>query len=546
MDVDRAETSPAAPAVPSPPAFSPLAWLAIFPSPAAPRNPLARGLRPADPAAAAREADPMTRPRLYAHVGATARLLFRVLDYVFWVRVKLKVYEFAFTSLITIAASIAPLWAFGPDDTFSVVAKAVGTIATVFTMVGLFTMAHFTMPPPRSKLSWWEMWRPLVENKDAAVDFYPAAVVARYADLAQHGDEEHREPGAKNVSDAVLLLHVEGDPECSCPRVGCAGDLWRRMICSIFAVAAVQAVFSMLLFGVAMPFTSLVTLAESSWTTPWSCALLIVALLALVHSSSILVGFTMTGPTSPVLQLLRRLHVRAMRIALDGLLEGFRENLLSDDANGHDSRVSDSKSGSQPLYAVLHWNLEPRWSTVHYAQLFYVWYGLAQVGLLVVPTLLLAVSTRHWYPRPTTTSTPAPQSTGQCVPFWIFVSALRGAFLCFYGLFLIATSNSSINILSSMQSEAALHARGLLVSSSSLPRTPGRMAAEASLSRHADALDAFARAGDAARARVGGVAVTPGGLRTLLVTIATVLFAVWGVARGLGVRATLETVCPTA
>ncbi|KAI9026702.1 hypothetical protein DFJ74DRAFT_517453 [Hyaloraphidium curvatum] len=64
------------------------------------------------------------------------------------------------------------------------------------------------------------------------------------------------------------------------------------------------------------------------------------------------------------------------------------------------------------------------------------------------------------------------------------------------------------------------------------------------LSDHAKLLDMFAAADDSARAKYLGFAVDFGVVRTMLVTLLTVLVALWSVLRGSGVFVTMDSVCP--
>ncbi|KAI9010729.1 hypothetical protein DFJ74DRAFT_685458 [Hyaloraphidium curvatum] len=107
-----------------------------------------------------------------------------------------------------------------------------------------------------------------------------------------------------------------------------------------------------------------------------------------------------------------------------------------------------------------------------------------------------------------------------------------------------AVANSEIASLGELYSSALVETRNLLVAAT----LPSSVAPDGillqHLAAHAAALELYAGETHDARRRFLGVAVGFGSFRGLLVSLATVAFAAWGLLRGFGVAATLETVCP--
>ncbi|KAI9018882.1 hypothetical protein DFJ74DRAFT_675201, partial [Hyaloraphidium curvatum] len=137
---------------------------------------------------------------------------------------------------------------------------------------------------------------------------------------------------------------------------------------------------------------------------------------------------------------------------------------------------------------------------------------------------------------------------GTCIPAWMLAVLAHFAYYLLRDLWHAAVANSEIASVGDLYTSALVETRDLLVSAS--PPSPDSAdaprvsALRRHLKSHAAALELYAGEARDARRRFLGVAVGFGSFRGLLVSLATVVFAAWGLMRGFGVAATLETVCP--
>lgn len=120
-----------------------------------------------------------------------------------------------------------------------------------------------------------------------------------------------------------------------------------------------------------------------------------------------------------------------------------------------------------------------------------------------------------------------------------------GTILIFTFVLLLAlpTANAQITTVTGLYSDSERALEILISEASRLPQTRERRDVINSLSAYATVLQTLQKA-DRLRAKFLGLPVTWGLIKTLLVTIFTLIVGLWSILRGLGVFFTWEAVCP--
>ncbi|KAI9020581.1 hypothetical protein DFJ74DRAFT_707629 [Hyaloraphidium curvatum] len=127
-------------------------------------------------------------------------------------------------------------------------------------------------------------------------------------------------------------------------------------------------------------------------------------------------------------------------------------------------------------------------------------------------------------------------AAASCISAWQLLWLLFFSWLTFSYLFPTAAGNARIEAVGAIFSSGRTLLRAIVVEVSTISPAAASAARD-----HADLLGCLAD--EAPMARWLGLQVTYGLLRTVAVTVVTAAAALWGIVRGLGVQATLESLC---
>lgn len=136
------------------------------------------------------------------------------------------------------------------------------------------------------------------------------------------------------------------------------------------------------------------------------------------------------------------------------------------------------------------------------------------------------------------------QAVGSCVTFWSVNYIL--ASIVFYSLSFISVpiANSQISTITALYGDAERALLSILAEASlRLPFTFERQRVHDRLMAHALMLQTFKEA-NGVRAKVLGIPVTWGLVKTFFVTLFTLGVGLWSVLKGAGLTFTLQSVCP--
>ncbi|KAI9004324.1 hypothetical protein DFJ74DRAFT_713067 [Hyaloraphidium curvatum] len=437
--------------------FSPDEWLAILPAAIAPPFPGPGPLRvPADPAAAARSERLLLRSAMRTAIRSLSSHLAGWLDVQFFLapfnaRVGLR-----YGSYVAVALPLAAAPAVLNDGRFS--ARALGWgLAAYCVFVVLICVAVFG-----------SAWK-LTYLSAGAGSSGPRAD----ADLGSHA----LAPLARWKQLVDLDCHVAGGERDHC------GDNGIRFL---FSDATL----------IMRVYTAFITFGRQFWTSWWG-VLLAALYLCSVICANVLGSLGRISAVLPVMGLTERLHVRAMSLALGGLL-GRIGGQLGDEDNAGAHEPGKVKENGQRMDEELYVRLHLLLSTV---------FG---------PFLPTRIG-------------------GLCIPVWALIWAFYVLILCFLDLSGIAAGNSQIRSVTALYTSAQESLRRMALMHPSHPLL-------LLLDRHDRMLGSLVRA-EAYEMRFWGFAVGYGTVRTLAVTILTVVFGLWSIARGSGVYLTPETVC---
>ncbi|KAI9021316.1 hypothetical protein DFJ74DRAFT_707271 [Hyaloraphidium curvatum] len=343
--------------LPSPAAFAPREWLALCPrgqhpmpggwlsaTGAAPDGGTAWKAPPADPAAAARASDPLTRDALLRELPPLFRGLARA-QFAIWPvgrRIAVRFYGFHAAALAVLGLG----WSFD-DGRFGAaqIAASFAGYACGIAVLAIFPFIHSNRAGHAGKgesgdgpdmgnhyLAGLARWSQLVRGVDAAAD--------RNVEVGTHLETASK-----------LVSHEENDPFCPCDRSSCAGGIARRggvqQLVKILFLLVTQ--FGSVLCLVVTPFF---TFAAQFWTTWWSAVL---GVLLLFMTCYLLLPIDIGIPSSPsaTLDLRRRLGKRAADVAFASFFERYSIAL-----EGGASEVELLELiGSRELYVDVHHHL---------------------------------------------------------------------------------------------------------------------------------------------------------------------------------------------
>ncbi|KAI9024821.1 hypothetical protein DFJ74DRAFT_767362 [Hyaloraphidium curvatum] len=504
MDPERAEDGlPEKPSGPRPlraPLLTAAELLALFPFPPSDRG-------SADPAAEARAADPVDGRALLA--GLDDGLL-RVLSapQAHWPLPRslgwaLGVVQFAAILALYLAASAllndgyfgaAQLWA------------AVGVGAVVFIAEAV-----------RMARVYWDV-RAAERAKDlGAIQPYSPAVNPLCTFVRRN-----QLLGSQRTSPLVAHRDEDG-PLCTCPRKGCSGASAKAAgRAKLVLMPLYTAAFSFL--TTVMPnWTLLVTWAPRIWGHGWSAVLMALALACDVYYNflaNLFLLYDFLGPQNWNAEVLRRLHRRALVLALDAL-QAKAESAVE---SANQGKPPELDHGKQEDYVWLHERFAEGWNAAAHTN----WFTNLALPLIVYGSLAAAVN----------------MIVGSCVPGPALSTALMSLLLFAVVLNNAAASNRRIFDARGLYLSARQRLRFLAAECT--PATPSdpRWQTGGWLRAHCDALSGCLAQAEAGGARLLGFQVGQGTVRTSVVTIVTLAVGMWSVLRGLGITATMEFACP--
>ncbi|KAI9011598.1 hypothetical protein DFJ74DRAFT_304783 [Hyaloraphidium curvatum] len=324
-------------------------------------------------------------------------------------------------------------------------------------------------------------------------------------------------PWARRVGDpssGTALGHVEGDVDCTCAAPRCGGGLVSAAVRHWVGDVAVRVAFASLWIFVA--WTPLFGLPQV-WTHAWSIFLAVC--FCSVTAMSAVEQFSYPASEFGLLKLEGRVRRRLTRRALAAFLDRARRTVL----DGDDFKTpSELWGSSDEPYIQLHTELRPRWShAVGSSNL-----PAAYPFLILLLVAFMATSI----------------IIGSCIPAWMISWVAYAFYVLFRDLWIAGVANAEVAAIGDLYSSALTELRNLLVAATPPPPKGSPWAPH--LAAHAAALERYAAEAAAPGRTFLGFVVRFGSLRALLVSLLTVAFAAWGLARGFGVGAVLDTVCP--
>ncbi|KAI9010229.1 hypothetical protein DFJ74DRAFT_686445 [Hyaloraphidium curvatum] len=312
------------------------------------------------------------------------------------------------------------------------------------------------------------------------------------------------------VNPPALLRHEDGDPLCPCPLPGCGGNAARASAALRGTRYVVQMLAGNLTYFVFIYWTPAVFLATETWTVAWRAVL-----MAYVAISQTVILFSMYLEDQvtdvALVGLDGRLEVRAIRLSLVGVIDACvpPSSLLGSEGTTALPAVAD--------YVALHQLLGPKWRSRVAASLAYNQL-VAVVFLCDVFVFFVSLV------------------GAGCAPAWILAVLLWRAVDALYMSTTWASCNAHVAAHARLYARAAQDIR-LSIARGNLPTPPAAQS-------HLAVLDAFAAPGPREFATAFGVPVTFGFVRGAAVTIVTVAVGLFGILRGAGARATVQSFCP--
>ncbi|KAI9030573.1 hypothetical protein DFJ74DRAFT_702864 [Hyaloraphidium curvatum] len=295
-----------------------------------------------------------------------------------------------------------------------------------------------------------------------------------------------------------LLSHVSGDALCPCALTSCAGSVptdasrlrLLEMVCKSIFLAC-----NVLFWG----FVPMFSLPGQFWTTPWTAvcgALYIVAGFVFSYYPTVL----RFNGSPPLLQLSRRLQTRAMSRALACALKKVRKAAL----NGEDAVFP-------TVYMELSRVLTGVWKSRVNMFNFTKPLALSVIFTLVAMGLTMIISS--------------------CLPVAYLSYAFYMALLALIDLVNVAASNAAISSTLSLYLDAQRELRELVDEASQKGTLTPTMLQR--ISTHDRILASYLEA-DRYKGTFSGFVVDYGIVRTVVVTVITIVVGLWSILRGLG------------
>ncbi|KAI9020611.1 hypothetical protein DFJ74DRAFT_724872 [Hyaloraphidium curvatum] len=491
-------------------------WLALFPSASTRVSPLDDGAPP-DPTALLRElrAYPLLHFSVRLQLGAgpwAAAIVLR---------------------LFILATVGIPLLVGGTltfnDGTFGTRQLAAGVGVGVVAL--LFNPLFLLLSAGSSVRSTFLVGKRMAAAND--LSGHATANVARWAQLV------------RTRPDAPLVAHVPGDPLCPCPDPSCAGSLpvsagrWRAF------ESAARIVIQAGTYAFAYFYTPLVTFGPRLWRTWW--ALLgaagilagingyVVSVLARFNTNVGLLGLSLRLQRRAMVLELRDLLGRVQRCQVEalGAADGPRapsdtESSLAVAASKDehkDGATAPPRPDSPDLFSQLHTQLASSWAH----RVPFLASGLN--GLLSIGGMSVAVIVANI-------------AAGMCVPAYALLNAAVILQLSGADLVNICVSNAQIDEIVALYRDAVRRIRELRVRAD---RLGGGVPAVRRHAEELEGLDALLRSYEEVaglRGKFAGAIMDWGVLRTVVVTMLTIVVGIWSISRGSGIVVTMDNVCP--
>ncbi|KAI9027002.1 hypothetical protein DFJ74DRAFT_662764 [Hyaloraphidium curvatum] len=383
-------------------------------------------------------------------------------------------------------ALLSACWAFR-GDLFATKQFAVGFVTLVlFFAQGAIVAPSFTIY--RRPLGAW------VRSGPRNLDPFPLAGLVRWTQVVAA-------EGTK-TTDHSLLDHAPRDSLCPCSLSECAGGLVRGIAVLRILEAAFRTAF-VLTFSLFTFWTPFVTFAGAVWTTPWAAVLAAFTVVAMACHNIPNTICRFTGNVA-IFRLSERVAYRAMKLALADLLGRLRSGV-----SHLSSPVSDEPYAE--LHAVFTAVWKTRVSNLNFSAVTLLTLGIAALGALVNMIV------------------------GSCIP------AVYIIFFCYtllttalFDLLSLAASNAQVISIRDLYLEAQREIR-------ELPVIPNSELA-ADIRRHDAVLSSYAEVARF-RGRFMGFAVDYGVVRTVLVTVVTLVVGLWSIFRGLGIAISIDFAC---
>ncbi|KAI9028801.1 hypothetical protein DFJ74DRAFT_660130 [Hyaloraphidium curvatum] len=261
-------------------------------------------------------------------------------------------------------------------------------------------------------------------------------------------------------------------------------------------------------------WTALVSpgIAARTWTTPWSAVFAAIYVLTMLTVSPpvMLLRFS---TNVLLLQLSQRVDRRAMKAALRAVLEHHR---ASTDPDAPAPPASPGRAAYMDLHASFSavWRRRVLQSNVSAPVIF----------ATLVHLLMLVVNA----------------AACSCLPAAYIIYIGYIGMMNLIDLVNVAAANAQVSDVRSLYLDTVREIREMQRESPPSSSAGARWA----MDRDAAVLSSYV-ASDMHRARLFGLVVTYGVVRTVLVTVLTLLVALWSVMRGLGLVLTMETIWPT-
>ncbi|KAI9005021.1 hypothetical protein DFJ74DRAFT_646870 [Hyaloraphidium curvatum] len=316
------------------------------------------------------------------------------------------------------------------------------------------------------------MTRSMSSPGASPLDIHPLAGYVRWHQLA----------AAKSTS--LLLIHDPSDSSCPCPLPACVGNhlikyAWYR-IAVMLAISSV--LFCFVFFQM---YTTFISFSARFWAQWWSYILAALALsLGVSQIATTWPGLSTTS-NAYSLDVARRLHRRAMKLAMQSLLARLRFAL----AHGDDAVLDE---GDCELYARLHDELAATW--------------------------------RYRFPLLS--------HSGTVSLFWVVVFAIN------------TVITASISQAVDLYTDARHAIAAMVVAAQSGPASGWKRDLVARMWGH-DALLASFLDVSRYKGQFLGFTVDFGFTRSLLITVFTVIIGLVSILRGSGLFVSLDYVCPS-
>ncbi|KAI9033452.1 hypothetical protein DFJ74DRAFT_192290 [Hyaloraphidium curvatum] len=467
--------------------FSARALLAAFPQ-APPAASFLSGLpAPADPAEAQRVADPLTRDTFLSALSAAPGLRAVTRLQIALDPITRRVLARGVGAWLAHCAVVPMVALFGGFGTPQLALGVVGMLCASLT--------------PTVILPLFAQFRSTLVLGSREFSAHGASGLARWEQLVG--------TAGTGGSDS-LLLHDPSDDRCPCPAPSCAGSCrWHASALRISEWLVKYGLFCTVFLSYS--WTGLTV--PGTWLNAWSIALAVTSIVVMLLTA-VAQSLSRFSTNVALLEVTDRVRRRAMKLALGDMLATFHTAVESDSVAGLAS------SASKEPFEVLHDLLIATW-----ARRIRQFNTSSPLLLSLIPYLTFAV---------------ANMAAFSCLPAYYIVYTGYVAVLNLFDLVNVAAENRGIDSQRRMYLDAIRELR-------SLGDRAARAGASPELLRAVDAraalLATFSDV-DGYRAKLLGFAVDYGVLRTVAVTALTLFVGLWSILKGLGVFATMQSVCP--